>query len=384
LDFIGEQTKQVSLERSPYPHMDPSTGYLRMDTKGPNCVNLGPLEDMPRSILSKSYTTITGTKSSKRKKKSSKRNQRIAVVYITEPATRMTCKFESNLFWVPFGRMNQPCQHKYIKEFAGLTTEGLKKVMELPPMPKPKFDAYLASISLCTQAVVVPIWKEAVLRIKLVSITDMNVLAKEEGASLVVLEGKQFLFHYEGVDLNDTKGTLVSCWLRNPSIRTRKVTYGFVDGFKRCYKKGYGSRNVSHCLDSLNCYRDERLSSRPHPSPFITDDDVQYHQYYNLAGDPWHVLAQPCFERKINQLTSDVKFDAEKANKDTVGLMSELCTKSILTAGGRSFGFVNGSHVDKCDMISFDVKQEIMELDVKESTRKHLSLEGGCLPTTCG
>ena len=179
-------------------------------------------------------------------------------------------------------------------------------------------------------------------------------------------------------------GVNVSSWVKgDPQVTATRVTYDYVSAYKTTYGKGYGSRIRSTCIDSVNCYRDKRFSSRAQPSPLICDSEIEKHQYFSAAQQR-SCLLQMKLESILHNLTHDVSCVAERINPYVMSVTSGLSTKQIATTGLSTFAFWNGLHVDSCDVMNSRLKLELFSKVKKRWQRQLLNFPEVSFPTTCG
>ena len=100
-----------------------------------------------------------------------------------------------------------------------------------------------------------------------------------EEKHLVKLNDREMLFVQEDMAFTERNGVPVSSWvLGDPQVSRTRVSYEYVNQYRKTYGSGFGSRRRISCLDSVNWYRDKRFNARVHPSPLIHDDDIGKHQ----------------------------------------------------------------------------------------------------------
>ena len=145
----------------------------------------------------------------------------------------------------------------------------------------------------------------------------------------------------------------------DPQAGKIRLNYAFMEEFVMAYGRGFGSRDISSCLDSSNRYSGKRYSKRSHPSPFVSDQDLEYMQYYNEFDDRG-CLSCPFIERVLRDLGQNASCISERLNPWLVRGTSEMCSKLIATAGNKLFAFFNGSHSDDCDDISNEMKTIVL------------------------
>ena len=117
-----------------------------------------------------------------------------------------------------------------------------------------------------------------ILRIKLVD--DFNYVDLKCGHEYVNYAGKVYLFPHEIPDLNQCPGLLISVWKDAKQIKQPRIEYETIRLWIDTFGYGFGSRGKAKSM-SMNCYRDERMSKRPHPTPLMSIDEISNHQYTN-------------------------------------------------------------------------------------------------------
>ena len=179
-------------------------------------------------------------------------------------------------------------------------------------------------------------------------------------------------------------GISISQWnLGDSQVSRTRVSYEYVDQYRATFGTGFGSRDRSSCLDSVNSYRDKRFNARAQPSPLIHDHDIGQHQYYSSQKQR-SCLLQMKLESVLHSLTSDITFVAERMNPWMVGITSGLSTKLIATTGKSMYSFCNGLHVDTCDRISRGMKKSLFKKVTQRWMANVLAFEHVSFPTTCG
>ena len=195
---------------------------------------------------------------------------------------------------------------------------------------------------------------------------------------------RRMLFCYEDKTTTYNSGIVLSTWVKgDPLISRTRVTYDYVEFYRASFGTGYGSRQRSSCLDSVNSYRDKRFSGRVHPSPFVYDGDVAQHQYYSIRKQQYCLL-QMKLETILHILTNNATFVAEAANPLVTRVTSGMATKRIATTGQSLFAFCNGLHVDSGDCLNSNKMRNLFSPFYETWMEKLLSFKHCSLPTTCG
>ena len=160
------------------------------------------------------------------------------------------------------------------------------------------FEAFVKSRALNIKTFIVPTVLDDTLRIKLVSIEEFEALKKR--ADSVEHNGFQYIFSTENKNLRGTPGVLVSCWRESHLVKNPMVTDDFVKSMQHVYgKNGYGFRDACD-HQGFHFFRGERANKRPHPTPFVADDEIDLHQYFNMSVENDCILLQAEMEKRIN------------------------------------------------------------------------------------
>jgi hypothetical protein len=171
-------------------------------------------------------------------------------------------------------------------------------------MSPSRFNKFIEEHAGSYQSLVVPLLVDGNLRIKVVSKDEFNKASRSATFERATGARNQFLFGYESPNLDKCPGVLVSAWSLSDLVTPTKLSYKYPCAAADVYGKGYGARDRSDCL-GLNVYRSMRLTNRPHPTPFIADEDISKHQYYTQGQR--QALLQPFLEKKLHQLTESAK-----------------------------------------------------------------------------
>ena len=226
------------------------------------------------------------------------------------------------------------------------------------------------------------------LIIRVLTDSEMDSIINYNGQDVewkhaTTFNGIRYMFTREKKVFSEGNGVLVSAWLSNdPLTTTNRVTFRFVEEFIDCYGVGFGSRDRSSCLDSVNCYRDKRRNPRCHPTPFVADEDIPEMQYY--AERDQHVLLQPILEKILHSLGNDATYASEKVNFWMVAIMAFLASTLIGTTGQSFFSFFNGVHVDKSESLNKRMRRLFFNHCKNPNQIRALTTTGASFPTTCG
>lgn len=207
--------------------------------------------------------------------------------------------------------------------------------------------------------------------------------------------GQQYIFGFESSVLVDCPGILVSSWSKSSLVSKDPLSYTYAKALVRVHGNGFGRRVRSDCI-GMNLYCNRRESNRPHPSPFVSGENVKDHQYWR---NNWKFpLIQPILEKRLHDLTSSARILFQKLNPPMFEMFGESCRKQIVTTGKipeisrfSALAFVNTCHVDKCDRLyrnllaglKKNIESTTGSLSTKAYKRKLVGFKGFCLPTTC-
>lgn len=231
---------------------------------------------------------------------------------------------------------------------------------------------------------------------KIDKILRIKVVKDFEGihGTHVLFGGNEYVFSKEERDLEKCPGVLISCWINSKVATVPQLSLKEGKRWIDSYGKGFGSRTGANSV-SMNVYLDERMSGRPHPSPFVSKDEVHLMQYGN-ANFKQHVMRASIL-KPVNRLLTGVVCLAKQVNAPLMSLIGESCTKGIATSGimysnGKSsriylYGFANSSHVDNKDKLSGKTLQHAKNaIEEMNSTclKEAISYPEFGLPTTCG
>ena len=237
---------------------------------------------------------------------------------------------------------------------------------------------------------VVPIFTKKQLQVKLISSSDVCGLVESHIIEEVVHNGIKYIFGDVHKDLTKTSGMLLSVWYAKCHDDFLSLSYDWVTSLHSVYGDGFGSRDRCSCY-GLNAYRSKRSTARPHPTPFVSDDDIAEHQYFNGAMKV--PLLQPIMEKLISNLSDQVTMVSREMNIPLFKLVGNLCTKTILTAGSGHtsahslLSFTNTAHVDKCDILTIGQKKKLkMDNGISTNdntyTSRLINMKEFCPPTS--
>jgi hypothetical protein len=367
-----------------------SDGYIKMSTSGPDVIHLPtemswwPFNKVP--VVDWSHSSMYKTD----KVKKEVGDLMVPVVYVKDDEEKRFMIPTVNSFLVPTGEIIQETMHYKICNFAEIDESTLWNMLAIDSFDKAGLKNMLYDRAIAIVCRVVPLFPKLSLKIKLVTNEEFHVLQLKKNHIALTCNGMEYIFGQEakpGLDI----GITISEWHRSTLKEETIMTYNFFESCVCVYGLGFGSRARSKCL-GLNAYRDARTSTRPHPTPFVADEDIALHQYFNkqLQNKP---LLQPMLEKSINKMAHDIKRFAESLNPGFGYLCTELCTKTIITSGTRPrkygkrksvLAFVNTSHVDSCDILTKDQMEELEKKISNDSYLRLIKLKGFGLPTTCG
>ena len=236
-----------------------------------------------------------------------------------------------NLFRLPIGRIYGAQQRYYYKDFVDVSGETMRTALKMTNSIKTsEFECYIRSNAVSTTTMVVSIFTKKQLRVKLISSSDVCGLLESHIIEEVIHNGIQYFFGDEHKDLKKTSGILLFAWYAKCHDDFPSLSYDWVTSLHSVYGDGFGSRDWCSCY-GLNTYQSKWSTARPHPTPFVSDDDIAEHQYFN--GEMKVPLLQPIMERHISDLSDQVTMVSREMNIPLFELLGGLCTKTILTAG---------------------------------------------------
>ena len=171
--------------------------------------------------------------------------------------------------------------------------------------------------------------------------------------------------------------------------------------------KGFGSR-PSVPSHGLNSYfkKNGRGTEATTSSPAQADEEKSQQQYFR-ASEHKNQLMQSLVRKIVNELSNNVLDAGRRANPFLMKLVGRVCNRQILTLGHIPyprgelklgyiiqagslypiFGFVNSTHVDRCDMLNKEQVEEWKKIAESQGWRfcsKLLERKDFCLPTNCG
>ena len=150
------------------------------------------------------------------------------------------------------------------------------------------------------------------------SSSDVCGLLESHIIEEVVHNGIQYFFGDEHKDLKKTSGILLSAWYAKCHDDFPSLSYDWVTSLHSVYGDGFGSCDQCSCY-GLNAYQSKWSSARPHPTPFVSDDDIAEHQYFN--GEMKVPLPQPIMEKCISDLSDQVTMVSKESNIPLFELM---------------------------------------------------------------
>ena len=235
--------------------------------------------------------------------------------------------------------------------------------------------------------VLVPRLIDGQLRIKVTALEEFENLKLTPGFSPLCHGGCQYLFGYEPNSLEETVGIAVSSWSIDPLAAKPRVLYPFASTFYKAFGRGYGDRSRAKCF-GINSYLGKRLSSRPHPTAFVADEDIPRHQYRNASSDN-HQLIQPILLKRVNELNTNAEALAWKINRAAMNLGGKGCiVRGLVTCGiptssaASPIAFMNTEHVDTCDELSEKVRGDLEIVPTTPYEERLGCFQGNSVPTT--
>ena len=112
--------------------------------------------------------------------------------------------------------------------------------------------------------------------------------------------------------------------------KTKDITFDTIRDIHHCYGKGQKRKTCDHI--GLGSYRGPRNSVRSNPRPFVADQDIGNHQYFNESQNT-HQLAQPFIEQLVSSLGHNANNFGKNVSPDLFKVIDDSCTKSIITSG---------------------------------------------------
>ena len=258
------------------------------------------------------------------------------------------------------------------------------------PMARKQFEKMLQKEAIRTEEMVVPIIHDGFLRIKVVCTKDFNDLFESGRLHYLQHHDQQYLFGTEAKDMGDTFGIAVSTWVIDPMLQQDpRLSYQFAVAYSKSFGVGYGSRVRAQSF-GINSYVGTRLSKRPHPSPFVADEDIPLQQYRNNDGDNFQVL-QSVLLKRVNEIGAKARAIAWRLHPSAMKFGGDGCSvRGLITcglprrkAGVIPLGFCNTLHVDTCDELP-QSKVNLFKSNASDDYETNLLLfPGYCVPTTC-
>lgn len=320
----------------------------------------------------------------------------------------------------------------YRQEFANIDKNVLANLNSLCWCSSEEYEAAVRENSTSSTIFVIPTNVGNGLRIKVINEDEFSALMRRakpsKGRTISTTEQVEYVhytskedgeenLHYffgqEHKDLNHPHsriGVMVSCWATCQFKESLKFSYEAVCRAIASFGRGYGDRNRAKCL-GMNRYSQKqgRLSQRPHPTPFIADDEIGKHEYFNANNV--NQLSQPVWERMLQGLLREAMQFANATDPYVMDVTRDYCDKGIFTSGNHTteygnklseegltilwqgsqqptFGFIVETHVDKNDKPTGKqfrkMKQEASEQGKNYLLRVMDRMQAFCLPTTCG
>jgi hypothetical protein len=371
----------------------PNSEYVTMSTGGPDIIKLPTgCSWWPKATISTvdwSHACVFYSEQGG-KVKINAGDLMVPVVYVKDDEDQRFHITIKNTYLVPIGDALQETKHFKICSFAEIDETTLIEWLAIGTFEKEELKNMLSERAIAIVSRVIPVSVKGDLKIKLVNNDEFNDLLSRKNNVPLNYNGMEYIFGNEakpGLDV----GITISEWHHSNKVAEPRVTYKFFESCDSVYGHGFGSRSRSKCF-GLNAYRDARTAKRPHPTPFVADEDIPQHQYFNkyLTKQP---LLQPMLEKCLNRMARDIKRFAESLNPGFGYLCTSLCSKTIITCGTRPhkhakkksvLGFVNTAHVDSCDTLTKEQMEELKGKITNDCYLRLMNLKGFGLPTTCG
>lgn len=271
-------------------------------------------------------------------------------------------------------------------------------LLQLPqPISPPAMHLFLEQHRVADEIeLLVPSMVDEELRIKIVTTETFAELQAKRQCAHISHGSKHFLFGYESRSLVETPGIIVSVWKKSPLIASPAINYSYAKALLQVHGNGFGKRHRSDCI-GMNLYCNKRETSRPNPSPLVSENFIKEHQYWRQTQK--YPLIQPMLEKRLHELTTNAQQLFRQVNSPLFDMFGYSCNKQIVTTGRlpqkkrfSTLAFVNTCHVDTCDTIRDQQHQDLVHLLeksnddhlTKEYKKKVLAFKGFCLPTTIG
>ena len=244
-------------------------------------------------------------------------------------------------------------------------------------------------------------------RIKIVTEEEFKELSKS--SKVIQLDSFKFVIGTEVGLIEDPThvGTTLSVIknnMKNIDASNIDVTFQTVKDIHHVYGKGTSRSRCNH--RGFCTYRGFRNSNRPHPGPFVDDDNIKNHQYFQQTEQTDN-LSQLYMENFIDRIGKIAIQFLEREYCILQDVINNCCNKSILTSGSplsykkndvfanevktknnkktNWLGFACSKHIDTCDSIVGNKK--LSKLFYERSTSKYMKklfhTIGPGMPTTC-
>lgn len=244
-------------------------------------------------------------------------------------------------------------------------------------------------------------------RIKLVTEDQIKELAKVH--NVIELDSFKFVSATE-VGLIDDPGhlgttvSIIKNNTKNIEASNIEVTFETVKEIHHVYGKGTSRKRCKHA--GFCIYRGLRNTNRSHPGPFVDDENIKNHQYYQQTEQTDN-LSQLYMEKFIDRIGKVAIQFLEREYSILQKVINNCCNKSILTSGSPLnftkkdainnvvktkqnkksswLGFACSKHLDTCDSISGN--KTLSQLFSDRCKSKYMetfyNTIGPGMPTTC-
>ena len=192
--------------------------------------------------------------------------------------------------------------------------------------------------------------------------------------------------------------------IHNIEASNIEVTFNTIKDIHHVYGMGTSRKRCNH--KGFCTYRGYRNTSRSHPGPFVDDDNIKNHQYFQQTEQTDN-LSQLFMENYIHKLGKVAVQFLEREYSVLNTVINNCCNKSIITSGCPAtfekkeiysngtklkknkkknwLGFSCSKHIDTCDSISGNKQLSKIYSDrCKSEYMKNLyDTIGPGMPTTC-
>lgn len=323
-------------------------------------------------------------------------------------SSRTKCKKEKTLAFAT-GTTSKLCNGYSTMEFVDIDIEKIKKIPPSLPLVDFKDLIHQLTKKKAYRYLIPP--TNSNVRIKLVSKQEYDKLLILKTISSIQFDQFNFLVGKEIGDLNNTdnSGVLLSAIGVDESIMnvTQKIDFDTIRMFQRVYGNGFNRKCCKHI--GFATYRGPKNSNRPNPSPFVDDNEVTEHQYYNSSQNTCP-LGQVYTEKLISDLGENAMRFGRRENMDLFDIIDNSCTKAILTIGHTKnyvkqkplkrniqcfvklsdnsnknyLGFSSTKHVDVCDSLcNGETTKDFRRSCKSDYDKAFYDVIGPAMPTVC-